>query len=149
VPRGYPSLWLVWAALFATLALWPALPRLLGHRADPWYDAQSAVAGFVLALLAVAAGVGTFSLRESLLLRDVREGRLDPATPAGLAGVRARLLAVWGLCAAIGALGGILIWFSDRPELGLPYLAGAALLMVLHAPWRRFLARVHGEAHSG
>ena len=48
-------LWLIWAALAGPLALWLALPAWIGHHPDPWYAAQAAVAGFVLALLALAA----------------------------------------------------------------------------------------------
>lgn len=142
-----PSLWLLWALLLATLALWPALPALLGHRADPWYPAQAAVAGFVLALLAVAAGLGSFALREALVFRDVRP--VDPATPEGRFGLRLRLAALWLLCAVVGGLGGMMIWFSDRPRLGLPYLAGAAFLFVLHAPRARLLDRILAGAGRG
>lgn len=140
--QGRASLWLIWAALAGTLALWPALPAWIGHRADPWYAAQSAVAGFVMALLALAAGLGSFALREALVLRDARERRFDPTTEAGRSALRLRLAALWALCALVGVLGGIMIWGSDRVGLGLPYLAGAAALFVLHAPWPRLLDRI-------
>ena len=147
--RGRVSLWLLWASLFGTLALWLALPAWCGHHEDPWYPAQSAVAGFVLALLALAAGLGSFALREALVFRDARERRFDPATVAGRAALRSRLLALWGLCAAIGSLGGIMVWYSDRIALGLPYLAGAALLFVMHAPRPRLLDGIRvGEGGS-
>ena len=65
------SLWLVWAVLVSSLAAWLALPRFVAPRPDPWNAAETAVAGFVLAILALVAGVWTFALRESLL-RDTR-----------------------------------------------------------------------------
>lgn len=147
--HGHASLWLVWAGMAASIALWPLLPELIGHRVDPWYAAQAAVAGFVLALLALAAGLGSFALREALVFRDVRERRLDPTTTAGARALRWRLVALWLLCAGIGALGGIMIWYSDRVALGLPYLAGAVGLFVLHAPWPRLLDRIRGGAEGG
>jgi hypothetical protein len=139
-------LWGIWAGLAGTLAIWPALPELIGHRADPWYAAQSAVAGFVLALLSLAAALGSFALREALVFRDVRERRLDPSTPAGRDALRLRLVALWLLCAVIGSLGGIMIWYSDRLALGLPYLAGSAVLFVVHAPWPWLLDRIRAGA---
>jgi hypothetical protein len=77
------TLWAGWATFGALLAFELALPRLIPGRPDPWYDAQQAVAGFVLAQLSLIAAVGTFSLRESFVLRDLRVGTLDPRTPAG------------------------------------------------------------------
>src|SRR5512134_3784349 len=124
--RPVLSLWLLWGAMFATLLVWAALPALGLHRAEPWYEAQTAVARFTLAILALVATVGTFAVRESLVLRDVREGRLDPATPAGMARLQVRFLALWTLCAAVGALGGLLAYHSGQPAKGWPYLAGAA-----------------------
>lgn len=145
--RGARTLWLPWAVAFATVLALLALPAFLAQRAQPWYEAQIAVARFTLAILALVAAVGTFALRESLVLRDVREGRLDPATPAGMARLRMRFLALWALCAAVGALGGVLAYGSGQPARGWPYLIGAAVLLVLHAPWARFLRRVRvGDA---
>jgi hypothetical protein len=142
------SFWASWAVLFATLGLWFALPRLVAPVPDPWNAAESAVAGFVLAILALCAGIGTFALRESLVMRDVREGRIDPGTPEGLAQVRIRLVALWALCSAIGVLGGIMVHWSGRTGSGAPYLVGAAVLLVLHAPNARFFRRIC-EAVSG
>lgn len=149
MPQRTPfSFWASWAVFFATLCLWFALPRLVAPVPDPWNTAESAVAGFVLAILALCAGIGTFAMRESLLLRDVREGRIDPTTPEGLAIVRTRLVALWALCSTIGMLGAILVHWSGRPGTGAPYLVAAAALLVLHAPNRRFFRNVC-EAMSG
>jgi hypothetical protein len=142
MPRTPRTWWLSWAALFATLALWPALPRFVAPPREPWNAAETAVAGFVLALLALAAAIGTFALREALVQRELDEGRLDPTTPAGRAAVHARLVSLWLLCAAIGACGGILLHYSLLSAAGWPYLAGAALLFVLHAPSARLFRRV-------
>jgi hypothetical protein len=147
--RGIRTLWLLWAAMFATLLVWLALPAIGPQRAQPWYEAQTAVARFTLAILGLVATVGTFAVRESLVLRDVREGRLDPASPEGMARLRVRFLGLWTLCAVVGALGGLLAYYSGQPARGWPYLAGAAALFVLHAPQARFLRRVReGEPKS-
>jgi hypothetical protein len=148
MPRTPFSFWASWAVLFATLGLWFALPRLVAPVPDPWNAAESAVGSFVLAILALVAGIGTFALRESLVMREVREGRIDPGTPAGLAQVRIRLVALWALCSAIGVLGGIMIHWSGRTDTGAPYLVGAAVLLVLHAPTRPFLRHIY-EAVTG
>jgi hypothetical protein len=135
-------LWLLWGALFATLLGWLALPSLAAPRAETWNAAETAVAGFVVAIFALVGAIGTFAARESLVLRGLREGRIDPATDVGLRSLRTRLGALWLLCAGIGGLGGLMSWGSGRPAVALPYLAGAAALFVLHAPRARFLRRL-------
>jgi len=136
------SLWLLWGALAATVPTWLAMPGLVMPRSSPWYDAQTAVAGFVLAILALVAGIGTFAARESLVLRDVREGRIDPRTPAGMIQLRVGLGAIWLLCALIGAFGALMAYYSARPAVGWPYIAGSAVLFALHAPRGRFLRSI-------
>ena len=92
----------------------------------------------MLALLALVAGVGTFTLRESLALREIRSGALDPNTPAGFARVRGMLIVLWTLCLVIGLLGCVLAYGADSPRASWPYVFAAAVLLVLHAP-RRWL----------
>jgi len=145
MPHRAWSLWLPWAVLLVSLAIWLALPQLVAPRPDPWSTAETAVAGFVLAILALVAGIGTFALRESLVQRDPGTVGLDPTTPEGFARMRARLIELWLLCAAIGVLGGIMIRYSGRPAAGWPYLAGAAVLFVLHAPRPRLFQRLRGD----
>jgi hypothetical protein len=134
------ALWGLWALFLALLALELALPELLPARPQAWYDAQVSVAGFVLTLLAILAAVGTFTLRETLVGRDVRAGTLDPRTPAGYARVRLMLLALWTLCLLIGLLGVGLAYGAASARLALPYTFGAAGLLAWHAP-RRWLFR--------
>jgi hypothetical protein len=145
MPHRAWSLWLAWGALLATLAVWLALPLLLAPRPAPWSAAETAVAGFVLALLALVAALGSFALRESIVQREPGS-EPDPATPEGFALVRARLIELWLLCATIGVLGGVMIRYSGRPAAGWPYLAGAAALFVLHAPTPRLFRRLRSGA---
>jgi hypothetical protein len=128
------ALWLLWAVFLALLALELAIPRLVPARPDPWHAGQTAVAGFVLSILALVAGVGTFALRESLVLRQLRLGSLDPRTRAGSVRVGTMLLALWTLCLLIGLLGGVIAYGAASPRAAWPYVAAAAVLLVLHAP---------------
>jgi hypothetical protein len=132
--RSRRPLWVLWAGFVGLLALQLAFAYLAPGRLHPWYDAQVSVAGFVLALLALIAGVGTFTLRETLALREIRLGSLDPSTPAGFARVRRMLVVLWTLCLVIGLLGCALAYGAASPRAALPYLIGAAVLLVLHAP---------------
>lgn len=132
------TLWLLWALFLASLALSLAIPWILPSRPHPWHPAQAAVAGFVMALLSLATGVGTFSLRESWALRDIRAGALDPRTPAGFARMRRLLLTLWTLCLSIGLLGCVLAYAAALPSAAWPYALASAALLVLHAP-RRWL----------
>jgi len=128
------ALWLLWAGFAALLVLELAFAYAVPSRQHPWYDAQASVAGFVLALLSLVAGVGTFTLRESLALREIRSGTLDPTTPEGFSRVRLMLFVLWTLCLVIGLFGCGLAYGAASPRAALPYLIAAAILLVLHAP---------------
>lgn len=136
------TLWIVWAAIAASLALDAiALTNLLPVRVHPWYDAQTSVAQLVLGLLALVAGVGTFALRETLVLRDLRSGTLDPSSASGFARIQRTLVALWSLCLVIGLFGHVLAWGAAKPIAAMPFLLAAAVLLVLHAPRAWLFAR--------
>ena len=143
------TLWTLWAAIVALLALDAiALAGFLPVRANPWYDAQTSVALLVLGLLALVAGVGTFALRESLVLRDLRSGTLDPNTGSGFARIQRTLVALWLLCLVIALFGDVLAWGAAKPIVAAPFLIGAAVLLVVHAPRRWLFARGAGAARA-
>ena len=129
------TLWGLWAFAVALLGLELVLAeRLAASQTYPWADATTGVAGFVLGVISVALGVWTFALREGLALRDVRSGALDPSTPEGLVRLRRMLVALWTLCVVIGLLGEVVAWGSGSARMAWPYVAGAAALLLLHAP---------------
>ena len=132
--RWRPYAWILWSACVGVLALEIVLPRVLPSRPQPWDAAQAAVAEFVLAIFSLVAAVGTFTLRETLALGPVRRGSLDPSTPAGLARLRATLAVLWLLCLLIGSFGSLLAYATANPGQAWPYIAGAAALLVVHAP---------------
>jgi len=134
VPGSRRTLWILWAGFLALLVLDLGMPQLVTPRSDPWVAAQTAVAGFVFALFSVAAGVGTFALREDLLLSGLRTGALDPRTPAGFAQVRRTLFALWTLCLLIGIFGGVIAYGSATATAAVPYVVAAAVLLAIHAP---------------
>lgn len=140
-PPARSSLWILWSVLLSLLALDVALARMLPPRAIPWHDAQTAVVGFVLTLASLAAAVGSFALRESLALRDLRSGALDPTSATGFGRLRFMLFVLWGLAALVGVFGLILAWGSGDPRRVWPYVVGAAALLLLHAPWNRLFQR--------
>jgi hypothetical protein len=143
------TLWLLWAAIVALLALDAiAVTRFLPVRAHPWYDAQTSVALLVLGLLALVAGVGTFALRESLVLRDLRSGTLDPNTASGFARIQRTLVALWSLCLVIGLFGNVLAWGAATPIVAAPFLIAAVVLLVVHAPRGWLFARAAGTARA-
>lgn len=127
-------LWLLWAALFASLAVYALVPSFVPPRAATWHAGQTAVAGFVTAIFALAAAVGTFALRESYVRRPHRSGVLDPTSESGRSRVRTGFVLAWALCDGVGVLGlGLALASGDR-TLAVPYLLGAAALFVLHRP---------------
>jgi hypothetical protein len=134
MPPARSSLWILWAVLLSFLALDVVLARRLPPPAIPWYDAQTAVVGFVLALASLALAVGSFAVRESLALRHLRSGALDPASAVGFGRLRLMLFVLWGLADLVGAFGVIVAWGSGDPSLLWPYVMGAAALFVVHAP---------------
>ena len=128
------TLWLAWSVYAAIAAAELAVPYFMQPKSDPWKSAQTAVAGFVLALFSLAAGQGTFALRESL---------------AGAGTLRfARFLALWSLCVLIGVFGSLIAWGSANPAAATPYVVAAVALLVLHAPRPRLLARLDAAARG-
>jgi hypothetical protein len=130
-------LWALWAIFAAALALLVAIPHLVPSRPHPWYAAQIAVAGLVLALLSLPAAVSTFALRERL-------GEDRAAAPGPPAAAQPLLLALWARCVLIGVFGCVLSLGAASPAAGWPFAAAAAALLVLHAPRRRLFARPLG-----
>ena len=129
------SLWGLWGLCVALLGLELVLADFVAARRSlPWHSAQTAVWGFALGVIAMALGVWSFALRESLALRDVRSGALDPATPQGLFRIRQMLAALWILCLAIGLLGSVVAWGSANARAAWPYVLAAGVLLLLHAP---------------
>jgi hypothetical protein len=116
------QLWALWLLALGLLACELGALYLAPDRVDPWHPAQTAVAGFLLALLGLTLGVSTFALRERLAeLRAASEVR------------RTRLL-LWARCLVVGALGAVLAWGAASPAAALPFVAAAAALLVIHAP---------------
>jgi hypothetical protein len=132
-------LWALWAIFVAALALLLAAAHLVPARQSPWHSAQSAVAGFVLAILSLPLGVSTFAAREKLA--EVRAATPDPAPPGSVARVRALLLALWARCVLIGVFGCLLAYGGASPAAAWPFLLAAAALLVLHAPRERLFTR--------
>jgi hypothetical protein len=124
------ELWGLWAGFAVLLALTMELPRLLPGREIPWHAGQAAVAGFVLALLAMVAGVSSFALREQV--RAVLVSGLDPG--ASRSRVLLMLLDLWTRCIAVGALGSVLAWGAAAPRAAWPFVLAGAALLVFHAP---------------
>lgn len=135
MPVSRTSLWTFWAVIVALLVIDAiALATVLPQRADAWYEAEASVAQLVLGLLALVVAVATFALRETLVLRDLRRGALDPDTASGAMRVRRMLVSLWSLSLVIAALGNVLAWGSAKPIAALPFLIGAAVLLAVHAP---------------
>lgn len=134
VSRWRRSAWILWGAFLGGLAFELVIPRVLPSRPHPWDPAQTAVAEFILAIFSLVAAVGTFTLRETFAREPIRRGSLDPSTPAGFARVRATLVGLWLLCLLIGLFGSILAYATANPAEAWPYVAGAAALLVVHAP---------------
>jgi F0F1-type ATP synthase membrane subunit c/vacuolar-type H+-ATPase subunit K len=135
------TLWLIWAVMLASLSLYVVVPLFLPPRSGVWYEAQVSVVRFVLALFSLAAGVGSFALREGLVMRGLRAGLLDPATPEGFARVRLTLILLWALCELVAVFGLVISIGSGEPSLGWPFVASAAALMLFHAPHAAWFER--------
>ena len=114
-------LWVVWALFAAALALLLTIPRFVPARPVPWNAGQAAVAGFVLALLALTAGVSTFAARETLREESPLSARL-------------MLYTLWARSLLIGGFGAALAYASASPASAWPFIAGGAVLLLIHAP---------------
>jgi hypothetical protein len=133
----------LWAFFLGLLALTHVIPRLVPTRPDPWHTGETAVAGFVMALLSLAAAVSTFAARESL--RDLRAATPDPPPPESVARLRLLLASLWARCVLIGVLGALLAYGAGSARAALPFTVGAAALLALHAPRPWLFRRPPGD----
>ena len=126
------QLWSLWACCLALLALEVAAPHLVAPRQNPWAPAQTAVAGFVLTLLALTAAVSTFATREEL--DEDSEGGAGAAPSADVAGIRATFFWLWARCLLIGLFGCAIAYGAASLAVGWPFLVVALVLLLIHAP---------------
>jgi len=135
------SLWIVWAALLVSVAIYVLIPQIVPPSTRiPWHAGKTAVAGFVGGIFALALAVGTFAIRETLALRHLRSGAIDPATPEGFARLRTVLVIMWALCDGIALVGLVIALLAGSPGLVVPYAIGAAVLLFLHRPHDSYFA---------
>jgi len=143
VANSRAALWLVWFLFAAILAIEVAVPYVAAPRPDAWHPAQTALAGFVVAIFSLAAAEGTFALRESLVVRDAPSTALGVRSLAGTGHVRiARFATLWALCTLIGFFGALIAYGAASPAASTPYAVAAAVLLAIHAPRPRLLARL-------
>jgi len=135
--------WALWTICLLLLGLLLAVPYLTPGSDDPWYPARTAVVGFMLIILSLVAAVSTFAARERL--REVCAATADTPPSAGDPKLRA-MLSIWLRCLLIGFFGSTLAYFAASPAAAWPYIAGAAVLLVLHAPRHRLFGHAAGPA---
>ena len=127
-----PILWVIWGSMLASLAVYAALPSLLPPAEAP--PAPSIPLVGALLGFSFAVGAASVVLRHVLLVRPARSGKLDITRPEGSARWLQISVLLWALAESVG-IAGLALWFVHRdPGLLYPFLAGAALLMVVHAP---------------
>jgi hypothetical protein len=130
------QLWGFWAICFASLAVLLAISHLVPGRRLPWDPARTAVVSFVLVILSLPLAVSTFALREKLSTEAP-----GPDSPGHATRVRATLLRLWARCLLIGLFGCLLAYGSGSPVAAWPYISASAVLLALHAPRHRLIAR--------
>jgi hypothetical protein len=126
-------LWAVWAVFVAVFALGVATPFFFGPTSTPYSDAGIQVLGFVLALLATTAGVGSLASRESLL-KAIWAGRITPGSAGGVARMLRTLLGTWALCLFVGGMGVVMAFASAKPASQWPYGLASGALLAFHSP---------------
>lgn len=127
-----PIFWILWGSMLVSLVVYASLPALLPAADEPAALSLPLVGG----LLAGAVSVGATSvvLRQVLLVRPARNGHLDIGSAEGRARWLQVSIALWTMSESVG-IAGLVLWFLYRqPGLLYPFLAGAALLLVVHAP---------------
>jgi hypothetical protein len=89
---------------------------------------------FALAGVAVSTAVATFVLRRLLIAGPIANRSLDPTTPAGRARFFQAHVFCWVLSESVGIYGLVLYFLYGSRPLLYGFLAGAFVLMLLHAP---------------
>lgn len=127
------QLWIVWGVMLGTLVLYAAMPLLLPAPTGTPSEPQPIFVG-ALAFFALFGGLATLVIRRVGLIRPARDGSLDVHSPAGGARFFSMSVITWALSEAVGIYGLILFLMFRRPSLLYPFLAAAALLLLVHAP---------------
>jgi hypothetical protein len=130
---------LAWVAALALVVASAVVPSVAGPAEPRWSHERTVVFTFALTLIAMVSGIGSLALRETLV-RAVASGSIDQRSPEGAGYARAILLRAWALCGAVALLGWFVAWVAAAPALAWPYAAGAAALLLFHAP-RRLASR--------
>ena len=127
-----PIFWILWGSMLASLGVYAALPALLPAPEEPVALSLPLVGGLLVG--AVVVGPTSVVLRHALLVRPARSGQLDIGSAEGRARWLQVSVALWAMSESVG-IAGLVLWILYRqPGLLYPFLAGAALLLVVHAP---------------
>lgn len=124
-------LWILWGSMLVSLAIYGFIPFFVAWEHEtPGSDALVIALGGV----AVSTAVATFVLRRLLLAAPIANRSLDPSTPAGRARIFQAHLFCWVLSESVGLYGLVLFFLYGSRPLLYGFLAGAFVLMLLHAP---------------
>lgn len=139
------QLWILWAALIASLLVYAAIPLVLPAAEGEARAADTAGVGAAVAF-AVMAVLGSLALRRLALVRPLARGALELGSRAGQTRLYTVSMLCWALSEAVGIVGLLLFLLYRRPELCYPFLAAALGLLLFHAPRASALRRRSGPA---
>ncbi|MBW2359682.1 MAG: hypothetical protein JRG84_02155 [Deltaproteobacteria bacterium] len=127
------TLWVIWGTLLASVALYAALPLVVAPPGEGMERGAEALQ-LGLGLVSIASAAASFVLKRILVLAPIARHAIDPCTPAGAQRIQTGYIFAWMLAESIGIYGLVLYFLTTDARTMLPFVAGSALLMLLHAP---------------
>lgn len=126
-------LWIVWAAMLASLVLYAAMPLFFAGSGadDPAFERVMLIA---LSAVALVSGIGTLVARNLLIVQPARRGELDLRSAAGLAHFFPIAVVLWAVSESIGVCGLLLCFLFGKLAYLYSFLFAAAALLLVHAP---------------
>lgn len=122
---------IIWASMLFWVAIYAALPAVVPAPSD----AQPVpLVAPLLAAIGLSTAVASLVIRAVGLVRPVRDGKLDPGSPAGQQRILVLSIVNWALAESIGVFG-LVCYLMGTGVVWLYGMAGAAaVLLAIHAP---------------
>jgi len=124
--------WIIWGALAVSQVIYVVVPGLVSP--EPRDNASDPIFPIVLGVVAAAQAGGLWMWFQIGAVRKIRDGRLDPDTPSGLASLFTTLILAWVLAESIGIYGFLLHFLGAPSGAWAPFSVLAGLMLFLCRP---------------
>jgi hypothetical protein len=125
---------LLWIVLMSAQVLFVVAAFIIVQPSEEGVPRHVSIMAATLVFISVGTALGTVVYRRIMLVRPIREGRLDPRTPQGMTAAFPHFILSLALSESIGIYGLVLAMLSGQPMFTIPFVAAALALLFFHRP---------------